>query len=173
MQASLHFENSPLFFPNLETTMGDKCGFKMTRKVSSLMYSSCNCLLVKSRILKNLAFFQICRNVSRSTSYYVIMRKHTNEQASDLFTDWTKKRISGITLMIRDVSLVLAWNSSADCNGVWYTNDGQDLLYFSSFWHWHGALCITCVLRWTTRVVCSLRDQNCQIWTLVRWEKRH
>ena len=42
-------------------------------------------VLVKSRMLKNLAFFQICRNVSRSASYYVIMRKHTNEQASDLF----------------------------------------------------------------------------------------
>ena len=98
---------------------------------------------------------------------YVIMRKHTNEQASDLFTDWTKKRISGVTLMIRDVSLVLAWKLSAACYAwVCYMNHGQDLLYFSSFWHWHGALCITFVLRWTARAVCSLWDQNCQIWML-------
>ena len=69
-----------------------------------------------------------------------------------------KNEFSGVILMIREVSLVLAWKSSAACNGVWYMNDGQDLLYFSSFWHWHGALCITFVLRWTTRVVCSLWD---------------
>ena len=37
MQVSLHLENSPLFFPNLKTTMGDKCDIKMTRKVWSLM----------------------------------------------------------------------------------------------------------------------------------------
>ena len=33
MQASVHFENSPLFFPNPKPTMGDKCGIKNDQKI--------------------------------------------------------------------------------------------------------------------------------------------
>ena len=32
MQASLHFENSPLFFPNLKTTMGRQMWYQNDQK---------------------------------------------------------------------------------------------------------------------------------------------
>ena len=52
-------------------------------------------------------FFKVAANLC-SMMHYVIMRKHVNEQVSDLLIDWTKQPISVSLLTICDVSLVFA-----------------------------------------------------------------
>ena len=57
-------------------------------------------------------------------------------------------------------------------NGAWYWYDRQRLLFFHHYSTEVGQWsCITYVLCWTTRVVCSFWDQNCQIWWL--WGDRN
>ena len=80
------------------------------------------------------------------------MRKHT-QVSKQAISHWFNNS-NGF-----QVSLLKIWHqphfhikSSASGSGVWYTNN-RHLLHFSSFWHWRGAICITFVLHWTTRVV--------------------
>ena len=100
-------------------------------------------------------------------------KAHRNEQVSDLFTDGTKITHFACHFSRYVMSASLSHKSVRLWNGACDSYDGQHLLFFSSFWLWHGGICITFVLCWTTRVVCSLWDQNCQVWWLVRWEKCH
>ena len=84
-------------------------------------------------------------------------KPHKWASEADLFTNWTKTTDFGcyFSWYVTSASFSHKNRLLPEMEPTTHMT-GNICCIFASFQHWHGAICITFVLCWTTRVVCML-----------------